>query len=179
MAETSIGDRFGGIGVQKLAQKKHYSIDLNSHMAECEANYARLMRLMPMLAEGDRSVFAMVLGESEPRVILRVIARHKYTTVVELSQENAGESSGDVPETRIAIRVYHDAKAAEVITFQNQRGFRAVYGYPNHQMRHPDEKVQVNRFLGEFLRMCIAHGISVAEPDPADQLDGLRAALRA
>lgn len=169
MAQTSIGDRIGGIGVQKLAQKR-YSIDLNSHMAECEANYARLMRLMPMLAEGDRSVFAMVLGESEPRVVLRVIARHKYTTVIELSQENAGESPANVPETRIAIRVYHDAKAAEVIAFQDQRGFQAVYGYPNHQMRHPDEKVQVNRFLGEFLRMCIAHGISVGEPDPTDEL---------
>ena len=174
MAQTSIGDRFGGIGVQKLAEKR-YSIDLNSHMAECEANYARLMRLMPMLADGDRSVFAMVLGESEARVILRVVARYKYTTVVELSQENAVE----VPETRIAIRVYHDAKAAEVIAFQDQRGFRAVYGYPNHQMRHPDEKVQVNRFLGEFLRMCIAHGISVGEPDPPDRFDGLKAALQA
>ena len=164
--------------MQKLG-RKHYCIDLNAHIAECEANYLRLMRLMPMLAEGDRSVFAMVLGESEPRVTLRVVARHKYTTVIELSQENLRECSGDMPETRLGIRMYHDAKAAEVIAFQDQRGFRAVYGYPNRQMRQPDEKVQVNRFLGEFLRMCIAHGVSLEQPATADRPDGLRATLRA
>ena len=154
--------------VQKVGRKR-YSIDLNAHMCECEANYARLMRLMPMLAEGDRSAFAMALGESEPRVNLRVVARHKYTTVIELSQENAREDARDLPETRLGVRVYHDAKSAEVIAFQDQRGFQAVYAYPNRQMRHPDEKVQINRFLGEFLRMCIAHGISLEQPAAAHQ----------
>ena len=172
------GGRIGGIGAQRVqnAARKRYSIDLNAHMAECEANYARLMRIMPMLADGDRSVFAMVLGESEPRVILRVVERHKYTTVIELKQENAPGTSEDVPETRLGIRLYHDAKAAEVIAFQDQRRFKAVYGYPNRQMRHPDEKVQINRFLGEFLRMCIAHGISL---EPPDGFDGEEATLPA
>ena len=177
------GGRIGGIGAQRVqnAARKRYSIDLNAHMAECEANYARLMRIMPMLADGDRSVFAMVLGESEPRVILRVVERHKYTTVIELKQENAPGTSEDVPETRLGIRLYHDAKAAEVIAFQDQRRFKAVYGYPNRQMRHPDEKVQINRFLGEFLRMCIAHGISLEPPVPAgrDSFDGEEATLPA
>ena len=137
-------------------------------MAECEANYARLLRLMPMLFDGDRSVFAMVLGESEPHVTLRIVARHKYTTVIELSQEGLRGDTGNVPETRLEVRVYHDAKSAEVITFQDQRGFRPVYDYPNQRMRHPDEKVQVNRFLGEFLNMCIAHGVAIEQPALAD-----------
>ena len=150
-------------------REKGYSIDLSAHMAECEANYARLMRLMPMLVEGGRSTFAITLGESEPQVILRIVERHKYTTVIELSQLNGqgNGDAGDLPETRLEVRVYHDAKAAEVITFQDQRRFRAVYGYPNRQMRHPDEKVQVNRFLGEFLQMCVEHGISIESPAAA------------
>ncbi len=154
-------------------RQKNYSIDLRAHMAECEANYARLMRLMPMLVDGDQSRFAITLGDSEPQVILRIVERHRYTTVIELSQSNGRESengdAGDMPETRLEIRVYHDAKSAEVITFQDQRRFRAVYEYPNRQMRHPDEKVQVNRFLGEFLQMCILHGISIEAPAPASQ----------
>ena len=152
-------------------RQKGYSIDLSAHMAECEANYVRLMRLMPMLVDGHRSIFAITLGDSEPQVILRIVERHKYTTVIELSQLNgrAPESgdAGGMPETRLEVRVYHDAKSAEVITFQDQRRFRAVYGYPNRQMRHPDEKVQVNRFLGEFLQMCIEHGISIEPPAAA------------
>ena len=152
-------------------RQKGYSIDLSAHMAECEANYVRLMRLMPMLVDGHRSTFAITLGDSEPQVILRIVERHKYTTVIELSQLNGREhesgNAGNMPETQLEVRVYHDAKSAEVITFQDQRRFRAVYGYPNRQMRHPDEKVQVNRFLGEFLQMCIEHGISIEPPAAA------------
>jgi len=154
------------------ARQKRYSLDLSAHMAECEANYARLMRLMPMLVNSDRSAFAITLGDSEPQVILRIVERHKYTTVIELSQASARGRSGDaeaVPETLLGVRVYHDAQSAEVISFQDQRRFRAVYEYPNSHMRHPDEKVQVNRFLGEFLHMCIEHGISIEQPDAANQ----------
>lgn len=153
------------------ARQNRYSLDLSAHMAECEANYARLMRLMPMLVDSDQSAFAITLGDSEPQVILRIIERHKYTTVIELSQAGARGSgdTGDVPETRLGVRVYHDAQSAEVIAFQDQRRFRAVYEYPNSHMRHPDEKVQVNRFLGEFLHMCIEHGISIEQPDAAGQ----------
>ena len=194
MAHIMFGGRIGGVGLQK-AGRKRYSIDLSAHMAVCEANYARLMRLMRTLDDDDRSAFAMTLGEIEPHVILRVVSRYKYTTEVELTQHHArGNVSGEdvsgedvpeedmsetAPETTLAVRLYHDAKCAEVIGFQDQRAFKAVYGYPNRQMRHPDEKVQVNRFLGEFLHMCITHGISLEQPASRDQLDGLRAALRA
>ncbi|MDE0224012.1 MAG: DUF1249 domain-containing protein [Gammaproteobacteria bacterium] len=193
MAHIMFGGRIGGVGLQK-AGRKRYSIDLNAHMAVCEANYARLMRLMHMLDDRDRSAFAMTLGEIEPHVTLRVVARYKYTTEVELTQHHAreGVSEEDVseenvseevletaPETTLSVRMYHDAKCAEVIAFQDQRAFRAVYGYPNRQMRHPDEKVQVNRFLGEFLHMCITHGISLEQPGSGNRLDGLRVTLRA
>ncbi|MDE0053906.1 MAG: DUF1249 domain-containing protein [Gammaproteobacteria bacterium] len=182
MAQMMFGDRIG-VDLQN-AGRKRYSIDLNAHMAMCEANYAHLMRLMRMLDDRDRSAFAMTLGESEPHVVLRVVARYKYTTEVELSQHHArekgtGTESETTPETTLSVRLYHDAKCAEVIAFQDQRAFRAVYGYPNRQMRHPDEKVQVNRFLGEFLHMCITHGISLEQPGSGDRLDGLRSALRA
>ncbi|MCY3818566.1 MAG: DUF1249 domain-containing protein [Gammaproteobacteria bacterium] len=173
------GGRIGEVGLQK-AGRKRYSIDLNAHMAMCEANYARLMRLMRMLDDRDRSAFAMTLGESEPHVVLRVVARYKYTTEVELSQHHGSETESETaPETKLAVRLYHDAKCAEVVAFQDQRAFRAVYGYPNRQMRHPDEKVQVNRFLGEFLHMCATHGISLEQPDSGGRFDGLRVTLRA
>ena len=178
MAQMMFGDRIG-VDLQN-AGRKRYSIDLNAHMAMCEANYARLMRLMRMLDDRDRSAFAMTLGESEPHVVLRVVARYKYTTEIEVTQQNAREEATGAPtETKLSVRLYHDAKCAEVVAFQDQRAFKAVYGYPNRQMRHPDEKVQVNRFLGEFLQMCATHGISLEQPDSGGRFDGLRATLRA
>ena len=163
-------------------QRRRYVIDLSAHIAECEANYARLMRLLPDLSDTDRRTFSVRLGESEPRVRFEVAQRCPYTTVVRIVQDghpapgqdpgasgdDPGQDSGQgsaqqVPglaETSLVIRIYHDAKAAEVVEYQNQRGFHAVYDYPNARMRHPDEKAQVNRFLGEFLGVCLEHGVS-------------------
>ena len=152
-----------GLGVKR----RRYSIDLGAHIAECEANYARLMRLLPDLSDSDRRTFRLRLGESEPRVHFEVAERCPYTTVVRMVQDAPPPSGPGVPglaETRVAIRIYHDAKAAEVIEYQNQRGFHAVYDYPNARMRHPDEKAQVNRFLGEFLGVCLEHGVSSEQP---------------
>lgn len=152
-------------------KRRRYNIDLGAHIAECEANYARLMRLLPDLPDTDRRTFRVRLGESEPRVRFEVAQRCPYTTVVHVVQDAhaaSGATRGsEVPglaETRLAIRVYHDAKAAEVIEYQNERGFHAVYEYPNARMRHPDEKAQVNRFLGEFLGVCLEHGVSSEQP---------------
>ena len=152
-------------------KRRRYNIDLGAHIAECEANYARLMRLLPDLHDTDRHTFSVRLGESEPKVRFEVVQRCRYTTVVKVVQDphpTSGQTSGqEVPglaETRLAIRIYHDAKAAEVIEYQNERGFHAVYEYPNARMRHPDEKAQVNRFLGEFLGVCLEHGVSSEQP---------------
>lgn len=160
-------------------KRRRYIIDLGAHIAECEANYARLMRLLPDLPDADRRTFSLRLGETEPKVRFEVAQRCPYTTVVNIVQDpppacghESGQDSGqgagqNVPglaETRLSIRIYHDAKAAEVIEYQNERGFHAVYEYPNARMRHPDEKAQVNRFLGEFLGVCLEHGVSSEQP---------------
>ena len=65
---------------------------------------------------------------------------------------------------RLTVRLYHDARSAEVVEYQRARHFNAVYDYPNRDMRQPDEKAQVNRFLGEFLSVCLKHGVAVKEP---------------
>ena len=142
--------------------KRRYNIDLGAHMAECDANYLRLMKLMPNRDAADR-VFTLPLGASDPVVRLEVTERCRYTTVVEVTQVAPAEG---LPGTSLSVRLYHDAKCAEVISFQNERRFEAVYDYPNSKMRHRDEKAQVNRFLSEFLAMCLAHGVSNEEPMP-------------
>lgn len=58
------------------------------------------------------------------------------------------------------VRVYHDAKTAEVTSYQNHRYFKAVYPVPNQFMYHSDEKEQLNLFLAEWLNLCINEGLS-------------------
>jgi hypothetical protein len=57
------------------------------------------------------------------------------------------------------IRVYHDAKTAEVTSYQNHKFFKAVYPVPNQFMYHSDEKEQLNLFLAEWLNLCINEGM--------------------
>jgi uncharacterized protein YqiB (DUF1249 family) len=47
---------------------------------------------------------------------------------------------------------------AEVIGAEHARRFRSIYPYPNAAMHQPDEKAQLNVFLGEWLSHCLACG---------------------
>jgi uncharacterized protein len=144
--------------------RKKYRIDLPGHMAECDANYLRLMKLFPKLREEDVSAFSLLLGERFCQVRITVVERGPYTTLIELKQV-PGIPWNMVP--RMLIRLYHDARSAEVVECHRSRHFRPVYDYPNEHMHAPDEKAQVNRFLTEFLSWCLRHGLAATEPVPA------------
>ena len=139
---------------------KSYSIDLPAHMAECDANYLRIMKLFPSLRETDVSVFGVMIADEAAEVSIEVLQRSPYTTLIRLRQ--LPEAPWGTNPT-MTVRLYHDARSAEVVEYQRARHFKAVYPYPNDSMRQRDEKVQVNRFLGEFLSYCLTHGVAVHE----------------
>ncbi len=143
---------------------KRYRIDLPAHMAECDANYLRLMKLFPGLREEDANAFGVMMGDHAHRVELKVLERGPYTTLIELQQQPRAPWNA---RPRMVVRLYHDARSAEVVECHGARHFRPVYDYPNRHMHQPDEKAQVNRFLTEFLSMCLRHGIAVTELVPA------------
>lgn len=140
---------------------KRYSIDLPAHMAECDANYLRLMKLFPSLRDEDVNVFGVLVGDNPYQVHIQVQERGPYTTLIWLTQLPRAPWS---TRPALKVRLYHDARSAEVVEYPRDGHFRAVYAYPNRDMRLPDEKAQVNRFLGEFLSMCLMHGVSAHEP---------------
>jgi uncharacterized protein YqiB (DUF1249 family) len=140
---------------------KRYNINLPAHMAECDTNYLRLLKLFPSLREVDLNLIGVVAGEQPFEVRFEVLERARYTTLVRLTQLSQTAWNG---ELRLTVRLYHDARSAEVVEYQGKRHFRAAYDYPNEHMRQPDEKAQINRFLGEYLSHCLRHGVAVTEP---------------
>lgn len=142
-----------GISMNQCLQA--YQVDLGEHLAECEANYLRLQKLMPDMPQVDRRVIGIRLPGKCGEVSLTVIERAPYTTILTLTQCKPvwGESA---PE--MTIRIYHDAQMAEVAACQQVRARRARNEYPNPAMLHKDEKRQWNRLLGEWLAACLAHG---------------------
>jgi len=137
-------------------KKQRYQVNLSADMAECEANYARLMRLLPARDQDSR---AFGLGDAE--MSIAVIERCPYTTTLEIRQRSLHQLPALA--ARLIVRVYHDARLAEVVAFASRRRVLPMYEYPNPVMHQPDEKSQWNRFLGEWLSHCLQHGFDLRE----------------
>lgn len=163
-----------------------YRIDLSRQMAGCDANYIRLLKLLPHLESYRLDCLQCVTDEGysrdflidsmhapageeavmEARVRIRVLEVFRYTSTLEIAQLNQyGERLNQwVEPPSILIRVYHDAHAAEAVAYQGHRGFLARYETPNSRMYHQDEKRQINEFLGEWLSLCVQAGRSMNSP---------------
>lgn len=135
--------------------KKRYIPDLVKQMADCEANYLRLMRLMPDIEQRDECAFDVPYQQQQSTVRLQVEERFTYTTTVLVSQ-SFNHRWLEAPS--LIVRLYHDARAAEVICLKSKRHFQGVYSYPNDRMHQKDEKAQLNQYLGEWLTHCLSHG---------------------
>ncbi|WP_273823143.1 MULTISPECIES: DUF1249 domain-containing protein [Pseudomonas] len=137
--------------------RERYRVDLIGLQAACEANYARLMRLLPeMRAQQRARRIAVTQGDQMLGVLaLEVLQDCPYTTTLLVRQEH---SLPWLPVPQLQVQVYHDARMAEVISAEHARRFRSIYPYPNAAMHQPDEKAQLNIFLGEWLSHCLACG---------------------
>ena len=65
---------------------RRYHHDLAGHMAECDINFQRLMKLFPTVREDDFKCVMLLPGESGTRVELTVLKRGPYTTMLQLTQ---------------------------------------------------------------------------------------------
>jgi len=132
-----------------------YSVDLAALHATCESNYARLMQLFPDYETANSREFQLSSGA---RVCIEVVERCRYTTLINVSQKGGANAWLSAP--RFDVRVYHDARMAEVTAFQSQRQIAGRYDYPNPAMHARDEKAQQNVFLAEWLSHCLHQGHS-------------------
>jgi len=137
--------------------RERYRVDLVELQTACELNYARLMQLLPAMRDNPQ-VRRVALSQGEHLLgvlALEVLETCPYTSTVEVRQEH---SLSWLPVPRLEVRVYHDARMAEVVGTQSARRFHGIYPYPNAAMHQPDEKTQLNLFLGEWLSHCLACG---------------------
>ncbi|QFU02589.1 putative dehydrogenase [Halomonas sp. THAF5a] len=136
-----------------------YVTDLKTLQGECAANFIRLTRLLGDLEAGETREVALVNGERRLGALcLELQERAPYTSIVRVSQRGMLDTLIESP--RMRVHLYHDVRMAEVTDFQRHRHFHGRYRYPNARMHQPDEKLQLNRFLGEWLEHGLAHGHS-------------------
>ncbi len=145
------------VSYRHSVQSRKYSPDLAKHMAECDMNYHKLYKLFKDMRSKKTKTISLDFGDHAVKVRIAVTDRGPYTTTVFIDQVNGKKKWNVIPN--ISVRIYHDAKSAEVVSIENQSVFHGSYEYPNKKMRQPDEKEQINKFLGEILSLCIEKGL--------------------
>ncbi|MCD9467489.1 DUF1249 family protein [Photobacterium iliopiscarium] len=135
---------------------KRYTVDLTSLMRLYETNYAKLLPLLPRSdTVGDMLVYLVCDDVYQ----LEIIESTRYTTVITLGLLES-EKVADYLAPLLTVRLYHDAKVAEVCAIQQISRLKPIYDYPNLRMHQKNEKHQVNLFLGDWLKHCLRHGLS-------------------
>ncbi len=140
-----------------------YKMDLIDLHSICEANYARLMRLFPDYEQSnERRIEA-----GAARLCLTVRERCRYTTMLAL--RHTTPLTGKLGVVELELRLYHDARMAEVVGFQAHTRVKGRYQYPNQYMYARDEKRQQNSYIADLLAFCLAEGREPQVPLLAQQ----------
>jgi len=124
-----------------------------------ESNYAKLIQTLPNLLQLKAG--KLIHFDYNANQIQVLIEEHtKYTSQLNVTIRHQG-GGHFLPKISIQVRLYHDAKVAEVIDFQHKRRFHSRYNYPNPGMYQRNEKQQINMFLADWLDHCNQQGIVI------------------
>lgn len=133
---------------------RRYVPALNRYHALYGRNYHLLQRVLSEPRDVGES-FRWQHDSQQVSVFMTVKEQTPYTELIAL--ERREKSVANLPKSAMSIRVYHDAKMAEVLTSQHISRLMAVYPYPNAEMLQRNEKFQVNLFLAEQLVQLCQH----------------------
>jgi len=143
-----------------VQRKAGYIQSLPKYLTLCERNYANVMRILPSAGTTGASQLLTIANEQYEVVIEQAA---KYTTDICITQVQGAVEGLFTPPMN--VRIYHDAKVAEVVHPNYHSRIKPSYGYPNPKMHHKDEKYQVNAFLHDWLSFCMSHGEAVLDWD--------------
>lgn len=117
-----------------------------------DENYRKVMTLAPELHYLTQPV--LFRNHRDLELELRVVERTRFTTTAAVRLRLKIESRW-VTDPSLTLRLYHDARVAEVISYQNRSPHAPLYPCPNPAMYSRFEKRRVNEFLGRMLDFCL------------------------
>lgn len=155
-----------------LAKKRSYKPYVPDFLTLCERNYAQLRFFLPGAVTAQQkhtgSDRAGSAGDSKVIQIneyegyrIKLLELCKFTTTIKI--EHVSNTALGWLRPQFEVRLYHDARLAEVVSCQQVRRFKAVYDYPNLEMMQPDEKRQINLLLRDWLMLCQRQGYHSVE----------------
>ena len=124
-----------------------------------ECNYIQMRRLLPVIPPVPTIRVSQASGS--PDLHLRIIERCRYTSELGLACWLHHEGGLSIAEPDVRIRVYHDARQAEVVAahFQHPVLRPAHRADATHMgMAGLGQRWHLNRFLYKWLNYCLGQG---------------------
>lgn len=123
---------------------------IDKHFCHQMPLYEGLYQLLTTLLPDLRALPAGEILQTEKtwQAELTMLSQDRYTSIIALDLTFANRH---LPDLRMRLRAYHDAKVAEVTEYQGHGHWLPQYRYPNPAGFQADEKRQVNQLLLEWL----------------------------
>jgi uncharacterized protein YqiB (DUF1249 family) len=135
-------------------------------MAVCDANYIRILKLIPAHAPMASRVFALPFGTGEHQTLvqLKITEKFRYTSTLALTMTNEALAGIWFTPPCILVRLYHDACTAEVVSYQETPVSSIETLAAMNRAFSINEKEEVNLFLAELLSLCLDEGMGTGMP---------------
>jgi uncharacterized protein YqiB (DUF1249 family) len=140
-----------------VSETRRQRLDLSQLHAECGLNYVRLLRLIPNDVQVGSSIRVDFADGPTSGMLLTVAEVTKYTYLLTIVAD--GSRPKWLPEIEIKVRIYQDARMAEVIEWCSDRTIPWLL-CENSGMQARDEKWQWNSFLSDLLAHGLKHGMT-------------------
>ncbi len=140
-----------------VSETRRQRLNLSQLHAECGLNYVRLLRLMPDDVQVGSSIRVDFADGPSSGMRLTVAEVTKYTYLLTIVADSSRPRW--LPEIEIKVRIYHDARMAEVIEWCSDRTIPWLL-CEQSGMQAWDEKWQWNSFLSDLLAHGLKHGMS-------------------
>ncbi|MDD2724555.1 MAG: DUF1249 domain-containing protein [Methylovulum sp.] len=119
----------------------------------CESNFQKLLRLIPDLSDVKEA--AIGLAALQTTLYLEVIEETPYTKTIELSH-CFNNNANEIMAPAVIIRVYLDARLAEVLSDHARARVAKVYPDPRKSRDIMNYKWRLNYFLQKWLDHCLS-----------------------
>ncbi len=124
-----------------------------------ERNYINLRRLLPIMPPALAARVSRVAGSLD--LHLRVLERSRYTSDLTLTYQFRQNDGTSTAEPDLRIRIYHDARMAEVMAAHLRHRATFATGFhprPQADGAHLHARWRTNRFLFKWLAYCLRQG---------------------
>ncbi|GAA5192113.1 DUF1249 domain-containing protein [Ferrimonas gelatinilytica] len=140
-----------------MMSAREYRPSLDKLLRLCERNYGRLCALLSQARErqGRRRHYLWRHRDEPLQLEIVILEQTPYTERLKVRRLAPPLPFVNAPE--LELRLYHDARVAEVLSGQQFLRLLPRYPYPNRRMLQRDEKFQVNLFLAELLEQFAQH----------------------